>query len=94
MENTNYEVSEELKKIFKITNEIARDNGYKEISLELVTYVILKSYIKDGFSESLVINQVLADYKNAVKNKMLEICQNYYVSKTSCDQISKRKSII
>ena len=82
MENTNYEVSEELKKIFKITNEIARDNGYKEISLELVTYVILKSYIKDGFSESLVINQVLADYKNAVKNKMLEICQNYYVSKT------------
>lgn len=82
MENTNYEVSEELKKIFKITNEIARNNGYKEISLELVTYVILKSYIKDGFSESLVINQVLADYKNAVKNKMLEICQNYYVSKT------------
>ena len=50
MENTNYEVSEELKKIFKITNEIARNNGYKEISLELVTYVILKSYIKDGFS--------------------------------------------
>ena len=82
MENTNYEVSEELKKIFKITNEIARNNGYKEISLELVTYVILKSYIKDGFSESLVINQVLADYKNAAKNKMLEICQNYYISKT------------
>ena len=79
MENTNYEVSEELKKIFQITNEIARNNGYKEISLELVTYVILKSYIKDGFSESLVINQVLADYKNAIKNKMLEIYKNYYV---------------
>ena len=82
MDNTNFEVSEELKKILKTTNEIARSEGYKEISLELVTYVILKSYIEDGFSESSIIKQVLSSFKPSAKKKMLEICHDAYEKNT------------
>ena len=82
MDSLNFEISEELKKILKITNEIARTEGYKEISLELVTYVILKSYNKDGFNESKVIKQVLADFKSTVKNKILDICHDSYTANT------------
>ena len=82
MDNTNFEVSEELKKILKTTNEIARSEGYKEISLELVTYVILKSYIEDGFSESSIIKQVLNSFKPSAKKKMLEICHDAYEKNT------------
>ena len=82
MDNTNFEVYEELKKILKTTNEIARSEGYKEISLELVTYVILKSYIEDGFSESSIIKQVLNSFKPSAKKKMLEICHDAYEKNT------------
>lgn len=82
MDSLDFRVSEELKKILKEANHIAKQNGDKEITIELVTYLILNEYVNDGASESRLIQEVLKDYSKDSRDKMVEVCSRAYVSRS------------
>jgi hypothetical protein len=48
MDSLDFRVSGELREILKEANQVAKDNGDKEISIELVTYLILNQYVNEG----------------------------------------------
>ena len=83
MDSLDFRVSEELRKIFKEANRIARDNKDKEITIELVTYLILNEYVNNGASESSLIREVLTDYSEENRLEMVEVCSKAYVIRSS-----------
>lgn len=83
MDSLDFKVSEELRKIFKEANRIARDNKDKEITIELVTYLILNEYVNNGASESPLIQGVLTDYSEEDRLEIVDVCSKAYVIKSS-----------
>lgn len=82
MDSLDFSVSEELRKILKKANQVAKDNGDKEITIDLVTYLILNEYINEGASESTLIQEVLREYSEEDKLKIVEECSKAYIAKS------------
>ena len=79
MEDLKFTVSDELKVILRNANQMAKSNSDKELTVELITYLILKRYInEEGDLESNIIKGVLDDYKDSAKKEMLEACKKEY----------------
>ena len=83
MDSLDFRVSGELREILKEANQVAKDNGDKEISIELVTYLILNQYVNEGASESHLIQEVLHDYSKEDRMKIVEACSKAYVIRSS-----------
>ena len=83
MDSLDFRVSGELREILKEANQIAKDNGDKEISIELVTYLILNQYVNEGATESHLIQEVLHDYSKEDRMKIVEACSKAYVIRSS-----------
>lgn len=83
MDSLDFRVSGELREILKEANQIAKDNGDKEISIELVTYLILNQYVNEEASESHLIQEVLHDYSKEDRMKIVEACSKAYVIRSS-----------
>lgn len=78
MDSLNFTVSKELRTILQKASEMARSNSDKEITLELVTYLIFNEYINEGAGESKVIGEVLKDYKSEDKEDIIDLCVTEY----------------
>lgn len=83
MDSLDFRVSGELREILKEANQVAKDNGDKEISIELVTYLILNQYVNEGATESHLIQEVLHDYSKEDRMKIVEACSKAYVIRSS-----------
>lgn len=83
MDSLDFRVSGELREILKEANQVAKDNGDKEISIELVTYLILNEYVNEGATESHLIQEVLHDYSKEDRMKIVEACSKAYVIRSS-----------
>ena len=81
MDSLNFNVSSELKLILQRANKLARENSDKEITLELVTYLILDEYNSKNASESELIKRVLGDYSKANREDILDLCLREYRNK-------------
>ena len=78
MDSLNFTVSKELRTILQKASEMARSNSDKEITLELVTYLIFNEYINEGAGESKVIGEVLKDYKPEDREDIIDLCVTEY----------------
>ena len=78
MDSLNFTVSKELRTILQKASEMARSNSDKEITLELVTYLIFNEYINEGAGESKVIGEVLKDYKPEDREDIINLCVTEY----------------
>jgi ATP-dependent Clp protease ATP-binding subunit ClpC len=83
MESLDFRVSGELREILKKANQVAKDNGDKEITIELVTYLILNEYVNEGATESGLITEVLQDYSKEDRLKIVDACSKAYVIRSS-----------
>ena len=83
MDSLDFRVSGELREILKEANQVAKDNWDKEISIELVTYLILNQYVNEGATESHLIQEVLHDYSKEDRMKIVEACSKAYVIRSS-----------
>jgi len=83
MESLDFRVSGELREILKKANQVAKDNGDKEITIELVTYLILNEYVNEGATESGLITEVLHDYSKEDRLKIVDACSKAYVIRSS-----------
>jgi ATP-dependent Clp protease ATP-binding subunit ClpC len=83
MDSLDFRVSGELREILKKANQIAKDSGDKEISIELVTYLILNEYVNEGATESHLIQEVLHDYSEGDRMNIVEACSKAYVIRSS-----------
>jgi hypothetical protein len=83
MDSLDFRVSGELREILKEANQVAKDNGDKEISIALVTYLILNQYVNEGATESHLIQEVLHDYSKEDRMKIVEACSKAYVIRSS-----------
>lgn len=83
MDSLDFGVSGELREILKEANQVAKDNGDKEITIELVTYLILNRYVNEGATESSLITEVLHDYSKEDRLKIVDACSKAYVIRSS-----------
>ena len=83
MESLDFRVSGELREILKKANQVAKDNGDKEITIELVTYLILNEYVNEGATESGLITEVLHDYSKEDRLRIVDACSKAYVIRSS-----------
>lgn len=79
MEDIKFTVSEELKTILKKANDTARKNGDRDLTVELLAYVLLDHYINSsGPFESEVISDLLEEYSEEQKKEILKVAEEEY----------------
>jgi len=79
MEDIKFTVSEELKTILKKANDTARKNGDRDLTVELLAYVLLDHYVNfSGPFESEVISDLLGEYSREQKKEILKIAEEEY----------------
>lgn len=83
MDSIDFKFSNELKEILKNANNIAKDNGDNEITIELVVYLILNEYVNEGANESGLIQEVLVSYSKADRLKLVDTCRESYIARSS-----------
>ena len=71
-EKKRFKLSEELQSIFKESAEYVKKADYKEVSVDIVMYFLLKRYFKDNKGTDSILNEYFSNLSEAEKLKIFE----------------------
>ena len=71
-EKKRFKLSEELQSIFKESAEYVKKVDYKEVSVDIVMYTLLKRYFKDNKGTDPILNEYFSNLSEADKLKIFE----------------------